>query len=553
MDTHSKLTRGTIPLACVFRLKELPGRLGKWLEVPPGRLGVILFADGSSRTYPPGRHRLLTTWERLRGNGAGLLAGYVPAQGFNAHLKAEYILSGDGVLLDASLVLDVQVADPVVFFREQVVPQGEISAGAIELGDDELGEIISALARPYQAVDLINNLPHTRLAYEAQTRLNARLQNQGLQAAGMDFISFWRSEERVVVASKIQALEERLQDVELQKKMAGVETQAQLREFIQQFEPGLGEDLGWQALIPDEASLAFEPTKTPQSSPTPTPRRTLGDLFHSWLRIKTAKPGSQRRARIEGLFGLPKQPVEKAKPFKTPRPPRYWWLGRAVWMGFVILAALVLSSLVSRLAAKATSSARQEIQLAIWGFAILAILESLKVIFEKREQLAEASFPLHGFTYINELVRNDRPRADQLVRQQASKELTHAQDILNETRRQVYQAGDTDQALRLRNLERKFEQYNQEVQRPDFGRPPYLSDLKISRRAWDDMLDYDEDLLLFANALSEKANSLQQKQSSRALNPALVASLESDLDRFYHLFRKRERAIELPENRDVSL
>ena len=48
------------PFAKAYGLDELDGRLGKWLEVPAGRQGVVI-KNGVPKTLSPGRHRVLST------------------------------------------------------------------------------------------------------------------------------------------------------------------------------------------------------------------------------------------------------------------------------------------------------------------------------------------------------------------------------------------------------------------------------------------------------------------------------------------------------------
>ena len=122
-----------LPLARAFTLKQLPGRLGKTLQVPPGRQGISLNTGGRVRLFPPGAHRVLNAFERLKGQGAGLRAGYIPAQGFQAGLKTANLLSGDNELLDASLLCLVEVSDPARFFAELVIPHEQLNTGLIDL------------------------------------------------------------------------------------------------------------------------------------------------------------------------------------------------------------------------------------------------------------------------------------------------------------------------------------------------------------------------------------------------------------------------------------
>ncbi|MHC1783633.1 MAG: hypothetical protein AB9891_12915 [Anaerolineaceae bacterium] len=63
-------------------MEELPGWLGKTIEVPPGRQGILLDAAGKAKLLPAGKTVILSHLERMQSNGVGLLAGYLPAEPF---------------------------------------------------------------------------------------------------------------------------------------------------------------------------------------------------------------------------------------------------------------------------------------------------------------------------------------------------------------------------------------------------------------------------------------------------------------------------------------
>ena len=451
------------PLARAYRLSELPGRLAKWLTVPEGRQGVVLPAAGSERLLQPGLHRVLSVWERLLGRRAGLRVGFVPADPISARLRADYLLSGDGQLVDASLSLVVQVSDPALFFTQQVLPRGEIRSICLELSDQDVREALGPLVRRYAAEDLLHELPGPRLANELLSRLELHLRGLGLQAKEAQLLTFWRSEERAEVAERVQALSQRLQDVELEKQMAALENEAQLKDFVQQLSPGLEDDLGLHA-VAEAVPAVGEPS--PDAAPS---FPTLGDSFRKWVIGQVGVDGDFWPERLARLLGRSEEGQMQASALQVSGQP--------------------------------------------------------------------------GFTTLDELVRGDRAGADRLVREQAGGEVLRIAKILNELRSRVYQQGEVELALRLRDLERRLERYHQDILQPNYGRPPYLTDLQVKRNAWATMLGYDEDLLLYASALGDKAQDLQAKYTGGEAIAGLLASLEEDLDRLHYRFAGRERAV----------
>jgi hypothetical protein len=259
------------PLGLVYRLKDLPGWLGKRLPVPGGRLGVVIYRDGSSRTFPPGEHQLLSALERLRAKGYGLKAGYVPGVEFAASAQCAYLLSGDGELLDARLVCALQISDPLRFFSEVVIPRGVLPQTGFALEPQPLQDALGALTVQYAAADLLSGQINARLAQQLQASLGTLLGSQGLSLQEIRLLILSRAADRALIAEKIQALAERLKGVELQAKMAEIENQVQLDEFIQQLAPELQQVIR-QGVVMDESG-----------QPKNSVMGKLGGIVRGWL------------------------------------------------------------------------------------------------------------------------------------------------------------------------------------------------------------------------------------------------------------------------------
>jgi hypothetical protein len=213
-------------------------------------------------------------------------------------------------------------------------------------------------------------------------------------------------------------------------------------------------------------------------------------------------------------------------------------------MAFLILLGIGLTVLAFWLAQAFSWKNYMEVTIGIWTFILFGLLESIKVLYEKREHIAEIKWSKAGITYLDDLTDNNRQEVDQLVRAQARRDLNHIREILNDVRSRIYRGGNEDLALRIRDLERKFESASARLQNPDFGRAPYLDPkLHINSHVWENMLDYDELLLIRGTALSEDAQEIQQNVSQSQVSQEFFDKLEARLDAYMHEFENRGRTL----------
>ncbi len=526
-----------LPLGRIFRLKDLPGWLGKRFRVPSDRLGVAIFSNGTVRTFPPGEHRILSALQRLQGKGFGLQVGFIPEKEFIALFKLEYLLSGDRELLDARLVCTIEIAEPVRFFSEIVVPRGEIRNTGVELDPQFLQDALGAVTTHYAASDLAYGRIDERLVAQIQASLGVLLAGQGMHLKEICLLTLSRSENRALVAEKAQMLTERLSDVEVQAKMAGIENQAQLDEFIQQIDPGLQQ----VAHLGVSTNIKMESTGSPKGQ--------LARAVRTWLGIESGQGEKKRSWRLENLFQQRQTAREQASRKKSHRPPSRWWLPRVSWIVFVCIVAYLLIRLVEWNAGNANLADRLSIHLVVWGFVVTVILESIKALYEKSEKIADESWSLHGYQHLDKLVGNDRKWADDIVREQCAREMLHIRDVVSKIREMEYKRGRTELALKLRNeLERNATDCAEKVQQREYGQPPYVTSLRVSQYAWLQMLDIDEDLLLYVHGISDKANLLQQKAHSGELTDEMTAELDADILEFSNRFFERGRPLRIPDS-----
>jgi hypothetical protein len=546
-QSQAQTTRENTPLARVVPHPELRGRLSKSIEVPPGRVGILIGPGGRARTLAAGVSPVASAWQRLRGELDRTQAGYLPVEPFNAVFEAPYLLSGDDELLDASLFAAVRVSDAQRFFVENVLPRGEIRAAAIDLSDGMVCKLLAGVARCYAAADLTQGLPTQRLVQEIQPGLAAALANQGLSLDALLLISFWPSDERVRVAEKIQAIDERAQALAMEQHMAEAERQAALEDFTHQVQAEMGPSASVRMVEPQMVSQAA-PQSVSNAAPQPVARQPVtqaaaAHAVHGWAQAQKTGQTVRKRWNLSELFRRkPADPASDAlKPVK--RPLRRWWLNYALWQAFLLAVALVGTRMVLLLEKRISNEMLYGTVISIWLIVVPLLLDSVRRYVARREEIAQAAWVLPGATRLDQVVGNNRKHADRVVREQCQVEVQRAASLLEGLVGRCYSAGETDQALLLRKLRQKFSDAAERLMRMDVGVPAYLSDLRLSPQAWDRMLDYDEELLVHANVLAEKTLHCQQAWLTGVHDEASLVELEGDLDSLLYRFEGRARAL----------
>ncbi len=522
---ESKPSSASTPSARVLPLDKLPGWISKSLDVPPLRTGIVVTSSGKSTTYPSGKHIILSPIDRLRGKGVGLQIGYVSTEPVTARLTASYLLSGDEILVDAAITYDARITDLQRYFCELVIPMGEIPAGQINFSNEEAASSIRQLVRRYTADDLIHGLPTHLLAAEIQRALSATLQNLGMEVDRILLITFWRSDDKVKATEKIMELEQDLQNIELQKKMAEVESQIQLDDFIHQLDPEFSQSAGVRPVMHERTVSGNDTANSAEN-------------LKKWLVDQTTH-SSGSHWRLSNLFSND----NKNSLLPSRRPPQNWWVGRTIWILFLVCSGAGITLwTTNRFSGEPRKDLLYGFLTGLWLFLLPFILGEIKKLVEKWEKVNEAVWNLHSATHLQELIGDDKNRADRLVRKQCLSEMERSRSILEDMVSRLYNAGSTDSAIRLRELRHKFESTQERLKQPDFGNPAYLSDNHLSSAAWGRTLDYDENLLSFAGAITEQVFTAQQNLSSSKEIPTLN-SIEQHLDEFLYRFSGRSQVL----------
>jgi ABC-type multidrug transport system fused ATPase/permease subunit len=411
----------------------------------------------------------------------------------------------------------------------------------MEVNDDMARKMLGAVTTKYAATDLVHGLP-PRLNGELLNALGMFAAGWGLSVKNIPLVVISCSEDRLAIAEKTQALQERLQDVALQAKMAEIENQAQLDEFIQQVDPQAGAVLHPQVaqVAPAEVAPALVPAQTAPVNDAPSAARKPGEYLRTLLG-RTGRGNSRRGGLLAALFHQkPKATAE------TRELPHLWWLRRGLWIAVVLIVGGILTYLVVKMAASASLDWKLGLLGLIWVPVIKIIMDNIKVLYEKSEAAFEVTRASSASSRLDDLVGDDRRRADELVREQCQKELGHVREVLQDIRTREFKRDKTEMALKLRNeLERNAEEGIKKIGNSDFGCPAYVTDLHLNRNAWNEMLNYDEDVLGYAHALSDKAHLLQQKSQADGLDMAQLASFDSDISDFCNRFFERGRPIKI--------
>jgi hypothetical protein len=511
-------------LAAAYPIQALKGWLSKHVLVPPGRQGIALFRSGKFELYPAGENRVITDLDRFKGDGAGFWAGYIPKDPFKATLTVANLLSGDDLLLDLSLLCTLEVQEPVRFFTEVVIPQGEIEVETFVIGADNVFQSFSNLIRNYSAQDLVDGNLDSEMVEKAFRAISPNLHDQGLILHSIDLVTCWRQEDRLLIEEKIFALDQKLADLEFEKKLADVENEQELNAFLEA--SGVQLPVSPRVIDKDQQEKA-------------------GSLYKTW--IGGQKDGHQpgRNFRLKTLI---KERLDDASGRKrTVYKPR-WWLPRAIWIIVVVLAAIGLTVFLNQASQTLDWAGRNEFYIAIWLFALGAILDSVKALFKNWEKLFATDMAADDTVGLDQLRIKNRQVVNRIVRDQCDLELGIQKETINELRSRVFHAGDTDLALEMRRIEQKIENFQEKIKDNNFGAAPYLrSDIRISEKTWRTFMDNEEYLLIQVALLTEAAHHLQVLFSNSQLSHDPFQEYEAELDSFMKNFSVRGRILHTKE------
>ncbi|HPS41273.1 MAG TPA: SPFH domain-containing protein [Anaerolineaceae bacterium] len=485
------LSPDPIPIAKVFSPQELHGWLKKAVTIPAGKTGVVIYHDGRQRLLPAGKHLVLNPFTRLRGDGIGMLAGFVPAQSFRLGARFENLLTGDDELLDAALVTEPIVNDPVEFFTRMVVPAGELKE-LQPAGTQALQHALENFFSRYEREDLLHRIPAETVNTEIYSSLRQLFPQMGLELNTLPQVFLKRSEDRLLVEDKLAEIENRVR-----KAPAALENQP----LTSNPDASLDED-------------------APRLMNEKKPLSELLEDIHLFRNLEKApRPHwilrSLHDPNMEGLSDKDKIAIRKYRGLE------FRWLFVFLAIGAGITYLLFTSKLdlnTPELIGFTTT---------VWASIFSLIITRLKKIVEKQESLAFQSMGMvSGLDTPRFISQEEKLGLDKMVRQQAANELQHARSLLNESRERVFSAGNAALALRIKEFEKSLEMQVEKVSKSDSIAPHYLSSSPVKAADWSRILDQEEALLLQTKRMGKMAEKV------RAQSPSLTSE---DLDKLIQM------------------
>jgi hypothetical protein len=229
---------------------------------------------------------------------------------------------------------------------------------------------------------------------------------------------------------------------------------------------------------------------------------------------------------------------------------RDWWLSFILWMTVLFFIGFTLTVVFQQLGKDLSWEVVYGVIKEVWLVLIFpAVLASLKAFFDRQNKNEQEPEEVPGMLRLDDVVNNRRVEMDQVVRQQCDLSLSQSAEVLNQVRSKVFKQGNSALALKLRDLEQTVSRARDKIADPAFGRPAYLdTNLSLDTPNWLRRVDDEEDLLLYAAALSEKALVVQQELTSAEEMEIAIPEIEKHLNGFLYQFGERARLLKALEN-----
>lgn len=507
-------------LARAYPIDEQKGLISKKLIVPPGKIGIAVFRDGRTDLFTSGDNRVITVLDRLTGKGGGFWAGYIPAENFNASVSITNLLSGDDKIHDLNILCDINVEDKKKFFLDVVVPHREIPNQTLVLDLPEIFSSFASLIRNYSSEDLVGGQLDDVLYSKAQTLLALILPSRGIKLERVTLISIWNQEDRLAIEEQLLILDQKMKDLEFDKKLAEVEDKHELDQLLS--------DNGIQ--LPERTKII--PLE---------PGNGNTNRIKNWIRGLNSDDQPGHNFRLKSL--LIKKEAAVAPYMKKPIP-KSWWVYQTVWMVTIILSAIGATINLDSLSTKIEWLGQPWVYAAIWIPAIGVVVKIISNLYKKWEKYFRNEEKHGDVLGLDSIKSNGKAVIDQVVREQIEMELSLQRNVLNELRSRVFRQGKEDLALEIKRLERKLEDFIPMVSDTKIGRPIYLHDgMKLSKKEWDLLMNKEEIVLVKAASLSEEVQSIQALANDVDKIPSRLTEYETRLDVLHNDFMGRERLL----------
>ncbi len=206
---------------------------GTVLEVPVDHVAVQIGTHGAARLLGPGKHKVSGLLSRRLP-----LIGLVSRAAFPCSADITGILAGGahGELLDGDVHYGLRVAEPGLFFER--VGEGRSELRARDLArwlEPKIQAVLQPLASQYAVADLIGEgLASEKLLGWFREQLAVRLAELGLAVEWVRKPTFCRAGDKVSRVRHMQALRQKLREIELDDRMDEAQKQAELEDFRRQ-------------------------------------------------------------------------------------------------------------------------------------------------------------------------------------------------------------------------------------------------------------------------------------------------------------------------------
>jgi len=468
-----------VPVAKTFTLTDLSGWLAKSLLIPQGKNGIVVLANGDCKTLPAGKSMILDAVARFKGDGIGMQIGIIPSEPFDMGARFENLLSGDDELLDVNLLLRVNVSDAKLFFRNVVVPVGELS-DLPELENESLHYQMEKLVQQYAREDLIRHIPTERLVGEIIDKNTKDFQRIGLQIIDVPLLLFRRSEDRLIIDEKLGELETQLANISntLENEESDEHAPIEIEEIADQIFP---ESAGLRSSEMRDYSEAIADIQNFQKLDQNPKQRWLLKL------LQTPKTDDVNRE------------IQKNR--------RKWRLQKIFWIIFILLLGFSISELLNRF--NLPDKERNILYAVVWVSSIFFVILLLRRNLRKNESISAYKKSMPDLENAGLIKQDDRIHADQFVREQCAKEMQHTKEVMSDSRRLIYHEGKTEYAIRIKELEKQLDDLQSKFLSSTFGVPAYLSQLAINGPDWTKVLDQEEEVLRKVKCLGTMAENFR--------------------------------------------
>jgi hypothetical protein len=484
------------PIAERIDVATVPGVLRRVVVVPEDAQGIWL-SPGGADLVPAGKYAVGGLFPRLLGRPRPTAIVLVPGDAITLQPRVGGLMSAEGELLEASFDLVVEIDSPATFVRANLEKRIGLSTAQLEGAiAGRLASRLSGATREFRAVDL-KGLPAARQAVGEILRaaLFDSLGAFGLKAIRVSEVVISTAAERVELMRRLAEFQQQMQDAEFKAHIKGIQSEKEWNDFLAQMEheyhlrdlmrqdeleelrtawssaggdPDAVEDHLEQAIIEridqleERLTERVEQLATRVGSGAPSTEHTpLASMVRIVNLLRTVAGLSLALLTLFNLYG--------------------WFTDQNVHQALVSLLGVIVAA--------------------------LAIISSVWYDGKVTERRREAMI---SHLRLGRMSRGRRQEIERLVREQVQVDLRKAASNLKDCLAKSYLPGHQgkDAGLAIRELSRKIEVFQNEVDRAEYANSPYFSRPVIHDEELRQMLNYDEGLLSSTQLFADRTQTL---------------------------------------------